>query len=575
MKRCPQCNRAETEETLTFCRVDGTPLVRENVSAHEGTGTVKFSPAQGADTSETRILPTAEALNRPTSPTTELDARRASDGAGESGKSKARRTVVIVASLAIVLPLAGFLYYSLSRRNTRAIDSVAVLPFVNASGDPNLEYLSDGVTESLINSLSQLPNLSVKARSTVFRYKGREADPQKVGSELNVQAVLSGRMTQRGDDLVLSLELVDSRTGDQIWGEQYRRRLSDLVALQGEIARDVSDRLRLKLSGAEEQRLAKNYTSNSEAYQLYLKGRFYWNKRTGAGLNQAADYFRQAIERDPNYALAYAGLADCYVLRPGKPLEGPSKAKEAAAHALALDPTLAEAHASLGMVKTQYDHDWAGARAEFEEAVRLNPKYATAHQWYGILLSVLGRPDEALAEINRAIELDPLSLIINTDKGRILYYAHRYDEAITQLQEALRLDADFGTAHNILGWCYAEKGMYDQAVAEVQKARDLGVPGGGTLSRMAYAYARAGKRAEAQKLLAELEQVAEQSYVSSYSFAAAYAGLGEREKAFVMLQRGLEEKASGMSFIKIDPVFDPLRPDPRFAELVRRMGLPQ
>ena len=494
-----------------------------------------------------------------------------------AGGIRKHQPATVAALLVLLLAVGGLgLWYFRHRQaNAAQIESIAVLPFVNESGNSDVEYLSDGMTESLIDNLSQLPKLNVKARSTVFRYKGKAVEPQAIAAELSVQAILNGRVVQRGDDLTLYLSLVDGHNGNQIWGEQYRRKLTDLVALQSEIARDVSDKLRVKLSGADEQKLAQNHAANTEAYQLYLKGRFYWNKRTSEGFNQAADYFRQAIEKDPNYALAYAGLADCYVMRPSKQNEQLSKAKDAAAHALAIDPRLAEAHASLAMAKTLYDHDWTGARAEFEEAIRLNPKYATAHQWYAILLSILGKPDEALAEINRAIELDPLSLIINTDKGRILYYARRNDEAIKQLQETLKLDADFATAHNILGWCYAEKGMYDQAVAEIQKARDIGVGGGGTLSRIGYAYARAGKRDEALKILDQLEQHSKQSYVSPYSFAVVYAALGERDRAFSILQRGTDEGAAGQSFMKIDPVFDSLHSDPRFADLVRRLGLPQ
>jgi TolB-like protein/Tfp pilus assembly protein PilF len=560
MKRCPQCDRLEADDALTFCRTDGTLLVRES----------------GTDTTETRILPTGEKLSRLTAPTTVLDVRQASGNTRrESSKPKSRKGVVIAAAiLAVVVAAVAYLYLS-HGKNAAGKNSIAVLPFVNASGDQNMEYLSDGITESLINSLSQLPNLAVKARSTVFRYKGKEADPQKVGAELNVQAVLNGRVAQRGDDLTLSLELVDAKTGDQIWGEQYNRKTADLAALQGEIARDVTSQLRVKLSGGDEQRLAKSYTENNEAYQLYLKGRFYWNKRTQEAYDQAIDYFRQAIEKDPNYALAYAGLADCYLLRFGNQSEGMPKAKEAAAHALALDPMLAEAHTSLAFARTLYDRDWAGARTEFEEAIRLNPKYATAHQWFGIYWIILGKPDEALAEINRAIELDPLSLIINTDKGRILYYARRNDEAIKQLQETLRLDADFGAAHSILGWCYAEKGMYDEARAEIQKARNLGMIGEGTLGRIAYAYARAGKRDEAQQVLEELQQRSKVSYVSPYTFAVVYGVLGEREQALSMLQKSVDERALGNSFIKVDPVLDPLRSDPRFAELLRRAGFPQ
>src|SRR5437667_2817290 len=315
------------------------------------------------------------------------------------------------------LPIRPSPRHAYARRNTLAIQSIAVLPFTNASGNSDVDYLSDGITESLINSLSQIPNLSVKARSTVFHYKGKDVTPQQAGSELSVQAVLNGRVMQHGDQLTLSLELVDARTGDQIWGEQYNRKTTDLAALQSEIARDVSNKLRTKLSGAEEQRVTKSYTANAEAYQLYLKGRFYWNKRTIDDFNRAIPNFQQAIDKDPNYALAYSGLADSYALLavfgvvPPKDLM--PQARAAATKSLALDDSLAEAHASLGEIMAYYDWDFSGAEREFRRAIDLNPNYATAHQWLAEEISVLRGHEEALAEIRRALELDPLSLIIN------------------------------------------------------------------------------------------------------------------------------------------------------------------
>jgi TolB-like protein len=576
MKRCPRCNRAESDDSLAFCRADGARLVSDGGFVSEGAGTLRFDSAPTTGDTATRILQTGEGLSRPTAPTTVLDGGRPPGAARELSRPRSRRRVLAAVLALFIFALAASAYLYLTRgRGNLARNSIAVLPFQNAGGDPNMEYLTDGISESLINSLSQLPDVRVLARSTMFRFKGKDADPQAVGRQLGVDTVLTGRVVQVGESLNVQADLVNVSDGSQLWGERYTRKSSDLLAVQEDIAREIVGTLRLKLSGEQREQVTRRYTDNAEAYQLYLKGRFYWNKRTAEGFNQAIDYFRQAIEKDPNYALAHAGLADCYVLRPGRQNQELSKAKEAAARALALDPKLAEAHASLGFARTLSDRDWDGARAEFEEAIRLNPKYATAHQWYGILLSILGKPDEALAEINRAIELDPLSLIINTDKGRILYYAHRYDEAIRQLQDTLKLDADFGMAHYILGWCYAEKGMYDQAVAEIQKSVQLGVGLGGALGRMGYAYARAGKRDEAQKVLAQLEQRAEQSYISPYTLAAIYAALGDRDKAFGLLQKAVEEGAAGQSFMKVDPVLDNLHADPRFADLMRRIGLPQ
>ncbi|HEX8720466.1 MAG TPA: tetratricopeptide repeat protein [Pyrinomonadaceae bacterium] len=576
MKRCPKCNRAESDDSLAFCRADGTRLVSDGGFVSEGAGTLRFDSAPVTGEAGTRILPTGEAPGSPAAPTTVLDVGPASGNTQDLSKPKSRKGLLIAVAAIIAVAAAASAYFYLSRVKTGAAkNSIAVLPFQNAGGDPSMEYLTDGISESLINSLSQLPDVRVLARSTMFRFKGKDADLQAVGKQLGVDTVLTGKVVQVGESLNVQAELVNVSDGSQLWGERYTRKTSDLLAVQEDIAREIVGTLRLKLSGEQREQVTKRYTDNAEAYQLYLKGRFYWNKRTGEGFNEAIDYFRQAIEKDPNYALAYAGLADCYVLRPGRQNQELSKAKEAAAHALAIDPKLAEAHTSLAFAKTLSDRDWDGARAEFEEAIRLNPKYATAHQWHAILLSVLGKPDEALAEINRAIELDPLSLIINTDKGRILYYARRYDEAVGQLQDTLKMDADFGMAHNILGWCYAEKGMYDQAVAEMRKSMELGVSLGGALGRIGYTYARAGKRDEAQKVLAQLEQRSEQSYISPYTLATIYAALGERDKAFSLLQKAVDEGAAGQSFMKVDPVFENLHPDPRFADLLRRIGFPQ
>ena len=348
-----------------------------------------------------------------------------------------------------------------------------MLPFVNASGNSDIEYLSDGLTESLITSLSQLPRLSVKARSTVFHYKGKDVTPQQVGSELSVQAVLNGRVVQRGDQLTLSLELVDARTGNQIWGEQYNRKTADLVSLQSEIARDVSSKLQLKLSGADEQKLTKNYPVNAEAYQLYLRGRFYWNKRTPTDFKKSIEYFQQAIAVDPNYALAYAGLADGYALLSAfgviPPHEGTPKAREFALKALSLDNSLGEPHATLALKLQDYDFDFAGAEREFKLSIALNPNYATAHQWYGELLGRLGRFEEAFAEFRRALEIDPLSLPVNWHYGRSLYVARKYDESLAQLKKTLELDANFPGVHGTLAQVYQAKGNYAESVEEYAK----------------------------------------------------------------------------------------------------------
>jgi TolB-like protein/Tfp pilus assembly protein PilF len=578
MKRCPQCNRAETDEALTFCRVDGTPLVRESGAVTDSAGTLNFSPARGADTTETRIFPTGETPGRPTAPTTTLDAHRAG-GTRELSERKlnSRRGIIIAAAAIILAALAASSYFYLSRgKSAAAKNSIAVLPFVNASSDPDAEYLSDGITESLINSLSQLPGLAVKARSTVFRYKGKESDPQKVGAELNVQAVLNGRVVERGDDLTLSLELVDTKTGDQMWGAQYSRKLSDLVTLQGEIARDVSNKLRVKLSGADEQRLAKNYTGNAAAYQLYLRGRFYWNKSTVENNRKAIELFNQAIVIDPNYALAYAGIADAYPLLffSITPQQAMSKAREAALKALSLDNNLAEAHAALGVVLRDYDYDFAAAEREFKTAIELNPNYAAAHDRYGTLLSRLARHEEAFAEHRRALEIEPLSLGINRNYGEAFIFARRYDEAIAQLKKTLELDSSFVAAHVSLGFVYQLKGMYAESVEERAKVRELqGDPQ--SAGQIRESFAKGGWEGFLRNQIEDRKFSNPSAYISAYVLATSHAALGEKDRAFAELNKSFENREYFMTLLKVDPRLDPLRSDPRFADLMREVRLPQ
>lgn len=364
----------------------------------------------------------------------------------------------------IVLLLAtlvfGYSYFTHST-STPPVESIAVLPFQNEGGNPDVEYLSDGMTESLINSLSQLPKLNVKARTSVFRYKGKEVEPHQVGSDLNVQAILSGRVVQRGDDLTLYLSLVDGRNGNQLWGEQYNRKLTNLVTLQNEIARDVANKLRTRLSGTDEQKLAKNYTENEEAYQLYLKGRYFWNKRTGDDINKSIEYFNQAIAKDPNYALAYTGLADSYVILPSyTPTRGKEaypKAQVAATKALELNDKLAEAYTALAYIREFFDWDFVNAERDFKRSIELNANYPTARQWYGEYLSAMGRHGEAIVQIKRAQELDPLSLIINRELGTAFSFAGQYDQAIEQLRKTLDMDSSFVPAHHELGWAYTQK----------------------------------------------------------------------------------------------------------------------
>jgi eukaryotic-like serine/threonine-protein kinase len=489
-------------------------------------------------------------------------------------KSHKLATGIIALVLLGAISVVGYFAFGSKVGGVRQIESIAVLPFINQSGNVDVEYLSDGMTESLITSLSQLPNLNVKARSSVFRYKGKETDAKTVGRELGVQAVLNGRVMQRGDQLTLNLELIDTSTENVIWSEQYDRKQSDIVSLQSEIARDVSSKLKAKLSGADEKKLAKNFTANPEAYQLYLKGRFYWNKRTAEGLTQAAVYYKQAIEKDPAYALAYSGLAEAYVLFPNYSVAAPKdsmpQAKAAALRALELDDSIAEAHAALGTYLSGYGWDQSAAERELRRAIALKPNYATAYHWLGIVLAFARRPDEAIATAHRAEELDPLSLIISADTAFDLILSRRYDEAIAQGQKTLKLDPNFYYVHYLLGWAYIQKGMYSQAVAECRRSIELN-PEPWAKGLLTVALAKSGGRAEAMKLRDELKAEIARRYVASYFVAVADTALGEKDEALAALERDFAERSTHFSWVPIDPLFDDLRSDPRFVALMQRV----
>jgi len=388
---------------------------------------------------------------------------------------KQHKLTAAIIGLAVLAAGITLALYLRGRTSDATIKSIAVMPFVNEGGKAELEYLSDGMTDTLISSLSQIPNLSVKARSSVFRYKGKETNPQTIGKELNVQAILNGRIAQRGDQLTLTLELVDAQTENVIWSEQYNRQQTDLVSLQSEIARNVSNKLRTKLSGADEQKVAKTYTANPEAYQLYLKGLYHWNKRTGEALKTSIAYFNQAIEKDPSYAQAYAGMALAYVLLPqysaGKPEESMAKANAAARKALEMDDTLAEAHTALGLILFTYERNVPESDREYQRAIELNPNYATAHQWYGGGLGATGRFDQAIAEGRRAVELDPFSLIANVELAATYGYARQNDQAVAQLHKIIEMDPNWYLARMVLCQIYTYKGQFAEAIAECEKAR--------------------------------------------------------------------------------------------------------
>jgi len=463
-------------------------------------------------------------------------------------------------------------------RSRKTIDSLAILPFVNQSGDSDLEYLSDGVTEALINNLSRLTKLRVMARSTVFRYKSREVqDAQQVGHELGVRAVLNGRLLKRGDSLIVKLELVDTNDGSHLWGGQYTRELSDMLTLEREISTEISEHLRLKLNSAQKKSLTKGITENSEAYQLYLKGRYHWNKRTEEGIKKSIEYFEQAIAQDSKFGLAYAGLADSYNLMASystKPLATPFlRAKATALKALSLDDKLAEAHAALAAVKLWREFDWEGAERGFRKAIEMDPSYSTAHLWLALYLAAMDRMDEGLSEVRLALKLDPLSRVINLNLSRILHFARQFDDAIKQCRKTIDMYPDYLIAHRRLGMSYGEKGMFDEAEAEFKKALAISENESETMSARAYAHAGAGRTEDARKILDRLTELAKKSYVSPYSLARIHIGLDQIDEAFECLEKTHQERHGILTYLKVEPIFDRLRSDSRYSELLRKMGL--
>jgi TolB-like protein len=464
------------------------------------------------------------------------------------------------------------------KRVSKVIDSLAVLPFGNAGGDPEHEYLSDGITGSLINILATLPKLRVMAQSTVSRFKAREIDPQAVGRELGVRAVLTGRILQNGGSLRIGTELVDVATGSQLWGAQYDRKLGDIFVVQDEISSEISGKLRLQLTRAEKKQLTKRHTQNVEAYQLYLKGRHHWNRWTEEGFYKAIEHFRQAVENDPTYAMAYAGLADCYVLLGWNsylpPKQAFPKGKAAAQVALQIDPDLAEAHTPLAALLWLDDWEWDKAQTEFKRSLELSPTYPTANHWFAEYAMTMGRHEEAMVRIKKSQDLDPLSLIISVAVGWALYFARRYDEAIEQLRRTVDLDPNYPVTYWILGLLLRKKGSYELAITEGEKGVKLS--GGSPLMRAALAHTlgTAGRTEEACQILDDLTKLAKQKYVAPYFFAGIQTGLGERERAIECLQKCYEEHSHWLIYLHLDPSMDDLRDSPGFQDLLRRVGLP-
>ena len=488
---------------------------------------------------------------------------------------KSHRTATVILFLLLIAAIAAFILYSNKNNTNGIIDSIAVLPFENQSQDVEVDYLSDGITESIINSLTQLPNLRVSTRSSVFRYKGKQPDPIAIGKELGVSSVLTGRILQRGDSLTISTELLDVRDNKQLWGEQYQRSLSDLLAMQRDIAREIASNLRPKFFATVPGQVAKSATDSAEAYQLYLHGRYFFFKFTPADHKRATEYFNQALAKDPNYARAHAGLSDTLgassVASWVVPTEGYPKAMAAAQKAVALDDNLAEAHSTLGAITMFYQLDWAKAEREYKRAIELNPNHTDTYELYSYLLSATGRLSEAIDVIKRGLAVDPLSLPLLDDTGQAYYWARRYDEALQHYRKSIDIDANHPGAYSGVGVVYEQKGMYKEAIEAFQRAIDSTERTSNLLGLLGHAYAVSGKRGEALKILDELKQMEKVKYVSPYDLAVLYTGLGEKDKAIEQLNKAYEQRAGWVLMLKTEPLFDPLRSDARFAALVQRL----
>jgi TolB-like protein/DNA-binding winged helix-turn-helix (wHTH) protein/Flp pilus assembly protein TadD len=488
-----------------------------------------------------------------------------------------RRRVLALSVFLLVAIAATISYLLIANRRaqtttTPAPASIAVLPFRLLGNEASDEYLGSGMADALITKLSNIRQITVRPTSAVIKYAGRNnPDPLAAGRELGVDSVLEGTIQRAGDRVRVTVQLISVRESKPLWAHSFDERFTDIFTVQDSISAKVAEALTVKLTGEEQKLLAKRYTDNVEAYQSYLRGRYFLNKRNEEGLRKGIGYFTEAIAKEPSYALAYAGLADAYSVLGFyqfgalAPEESFQRARAAAMKALELDETLAEAHASLALARMDVDHDEAGAEREYRRAIELNPNYATAHHWYSDFLAMMDRQPEAMLEIKRALELDPLSLVINATLGERLFYARQYKEAEAQLRKTLEMDESFGPAHYLLGLTYEQLGMYEESIAELNRARELSGGSPWMVAALGHSLAMAGRRAEAERMLVELKQLATRRHVSPYDIATIYTGLGEKTQAFEWLQKLYKPQTRRM--LKADPRMDSLRQDPRFQEL--------
>jgi TolB-like protein/Tfp pilus assembly protein PilF len=568
MKRCPECRRDYVDDTLLYCLEDGVALVQGSVASYDEPQTAILNDTAGVNEAATRsqIYATDQTEVLPS-------------GTIEVSRNGFDKRLLLVPIALVLIVFGGFFGYRYLNSPSNEINSVAVLPFENRSGNGDAEYLSDGLADSLIYRLSQLPNLKVSPTSSVMRYKGKETDIAQIAKELEVDAVMSGRLVQRADDLTINVELIDTRTRKLLWVQQYDRKMTDLLATQREIAAAIAQKLQLNLFGNDIKGITKRYTDNNDAYQLSLKGRFHFERRTKDDVLKSIDYYEQAIMLDPGFALAYARIAEAYNQMPAYPYLPPNeacpRAKAAAKRGLEIDPTLADAHAALANTLVIYDWNWPEAEIEFKRALELDPNSAATHFRYGLSLGGVGRLEEGIAEVKRAVELEPLDLSMNANLAWAYFTARQFDSAFDQAKKAHALDNNHVVGRWNLSQAYIAKGMYAEAIALNENSLKANPTSQSALRDTGFAYAKTGRRREAEEMISRLSEIAKTNYVMHCRIASIYGALGEKDKAFAELERAFAERDWDLHRLKVDPFMDPLRDDPRFNELLRKIGLPQ